>query len=56
MTYTDYTVRYTVVTGAPAQLATRERSLKTDAARAAFLDKLDNGGTLVEVLALSDPE
>jgi hypothetical protein len=54
MTNTTYLVRFTSVNRRD-EVATSQKSFKTDAARTAFLDKLEERGTLVEVLAYSDP-
>jgi len=55
-TFTDYVVRFTTFNGRGDQLVTKEKSFKTEAARTRFLDKLEEAGNLVGVLAYSDPQ
>lgn len=48
-----YSVRYVTFSG--MNLVTKERSFKSDDARAQFLDKLEEAGDLHSVLAYADP-
>ena len=53
-TFTGFAVRFTTVNRTDHVVA-QEKNFKTEAARAAFLDRMDERGALVEVLAFSDP-
>lgn len=54
MTFNDYTVRFTTVDRRTDQVKADEKSFKTEAARAKWLEKNDE--KVVEVLAYSDPQ
>ena len=54
MNYTDYVVHYSAFT-ASWNIVTKVKKFKTEAARTKFLDKLEEAGTLKEVLAYGDP-
>lgn len=55
MRHTDFLVRFTTVDRRDRVVA-QERSFASAEARTRFLDKLDDTGRLVEVLATSDAQ
>lgn len=55
--FKDYAVQVRIVnSGVGDDTAVIERHFKTDEARAKWIEKTENAGKLIEVLAFSDPQ
>ena len=55
MRFNDFMVKFQEVDNKD-RVVTKEKSFKSEKLRSDFLDKLDDKGRLVQVLAFSDPQ
>lgn len=55
MRYNDYVVRYETV-DKHGRIRVEEKSFETELAREKFLNKIEDSGKLLKVLAYSDPQ
>ncbi len=54
MSHTTYDVHFSTI-NSKHEIVNKVKEFKTDAARTTYLDKLQENGTLNEVLSFSDP-